>query len=95
MPKTKYIGWNYAKSIIRAYGQNCLREKEKTAIEKTIKETKALPDGMARLQLINLVFWKQNRTLDGACMACYVSERTGRRWHTDFIRRVCENLDLM
>lgn len=95
MPKIQYLGWNYAKNIIREYGKSGLRDKERAAVEKTIEETKALSDGMERLRLINLVFWKQSRTLDGACMACCISERTGRRWHTDFIRRVCKNLDLV
>lgn len=96
MGKTKYIGWSYAKAIIREFGaaDSRLRPKEQEAVSKAIRDTQRLVDGQERLKLINLVFWKQTRTLDGACLACFVSERTGRQWHTDFIRQVCENLDL-
>lgn len=97
MSKTRYIGWSYAKAIIREYGvaDSRLRLKEREAVGKAVKDTQRLIDGKERLKLIDLVFWKKTKTLDGACLTCFVSKRTGRQWHTDFIRKVCENLDLV
>ena len=53
------------------------------AVENTLR----LPDGEDRIALLKLIFWSANKkTLAGAAMACHVSERTARRWHSDFIR---------
>ena len=96
-----YIGWGYAKKLIREYGiyqktplKSRINPKERKAISDAINSTKTLRDGAERLKLIDLVFFKQTHSLQGACLACYVCDRTGRQWHTDFIRLVCENLDL-
>jgi hypothetical protein len=96
-----YIGWGYAKRIIREYGTyqkeptKCrLKPRELQAVTDAIEQTEQLKNGTERLKLIDLVFFKQTHSLQGASMKCYVSDITGRRWHTDFIRCVCENLDL-
>jgi len=63
----------------------------RTAIEELLK----LPDGMERFAVLNLVFWSENRrTLAGAAFHCNVSERTARRWHTDFLNLVAEKMGL-
>jgi hypothetical protein len=96
-----YIGWGYAKNLIREYGiyqktplKSRIKPKERKAISDAIEQTKRLKDGTERLKLIDLVFFKRTHSLNGACLQCFVCERTGRQWHTDFIRLVCENLDL-
>lgn len=96
-----YIGWGYAKNLIREYGvyqktplKSRIKPRERKAVSDAIEQTKHLKDGTERLKLIDLVFFKKTHSLQGACMQCFVSEMTGRRWHTAFIKQVCENLDL-
>lgn len=96
-----YIGWGYAKRVIREYGTyqkepiKCrLKPREIKAVTDAIEQTERLNNGTWRLKLIDLVFFKQTHSLEGACLKCSTSSRTGRRWHTEFIRTVCENLDL-
>lgn len=69
-------------------------DREVEAVRAAIEETKRMKRGGERLQLIDLIFWKKTHTLDGACAACHVSERTGRRWHAEFIHLVARNRDL-
>ena len=96
-----YLGWGYAKKIIREYGiyqkdpTKCrIKPREVEAVRNAIDRTERLKNGTERLKLIDLVFFKQTHSLNGACLQCYTSEITGRRWHTEFIKAVCENLDL-
>ena len=69
-------------------------DREVEAVRAAIEETRRMKRGDERLHLIDLVFWKKTHTLDGACRACHVSERTGRRWHTEFIHLVAKNRGL-
>lgn len=54
-----------------------------------------MQDGEERLKFICLVFWDKTHTLEGAAMAVNCSDRTARRWHTDFIKRVARNYGLL
>jgi len=69
-------------------------DKEVEAVERAIEATNRMKDGAGRLDLIRLVLWAGTHTLPGACVECHVSERTGRRWHTDFIHLVARNFGL-
>ena len=64
--------------------------RERQAIEAAVSQTLALPDGDARMKVIGLVFFQQTHTLEGAAMMVPCSERTARRWHTDFIKLVAK-----
>lgn len=93
--KTNNLWWGYAKRVAREYGnfqknpeESCLRRFEYEAVQRAIEKTKLLRNGEEQLKLIDLVFFKQSHSLQGACMQCFVSEMTGRRWHTAFIRLV-------
>ena len=93
--RTNILWWGYAKRVIREYScfqsnpdECCLRRFEYEAVQQAIEKTKLLRNGEERLKLIDLVFFKQSHSLQGACLACYVCDRTGRQWHTDFIRLV-------
>ncbi len=68
---------------------------EMEAVRMAIEETRALTDGAERLRLVDLVFWRRTHTLTGACLECHTSERTGQRWHADFIYLVAKNLHLV
>lgn len=100
MSSPRYYWWGYVKAMIRKYkaGDEDLfgvALREHIAVAEAITQTNAYPDGKERLSLISLVFWKRTHTLEGAAMAVNVSERTGRRWHTDFIKLVAEKYGLL
>ena len=96
MSKPRY-GWGpYAKWMIRSYkGGGLMTKDERAAVEAAVKETEQLADGGERLRLIDLVLWKRTHTLQGAALACYVSERTAQEWHRQFIRLVGQKRGLL
>lgn len=67
-----------------------IKQKELESVEKAIKEARNLNSGEERIKLIDIVFWQRTHTLTGAAAQCYISERTARRWHTDFIKAVAK-----
>lgn len=91
MSKPRYSWWGYIKAVIRRYPSLrdtevsgvALREKE--AVRAAVEATEQLDSGADRLLVVDLVFWSRTHTLEGAAMQVHVSERTARRWHTDFI----------
>lgn len=96
MSKPRYGWWPYAKWMIRSYkGGGLMTNDERAAVEAAVKETEQLADGGERLRLIDLVLWKRTHTLQGAALACYVSERTAQEWHRQFIRLVGQKRGLL
>ena len=69
--------------------------KESCAVSQAVSETKSMQDGEERLKFIRLVFWDKTHTLEGAAMEANCSDRTARRWHTDFIKCVARNYGLL
>lgn len=69
--------------------------KESCAVSQAVSETGSMQDGEERLKFIRLVFWDKTHTLEGAAMAVNCSDRTARRWHTDFIKCVARNYGLL
>ena len=70
------------------------RQADYDAVTKAIEQTKRLKTGQERLRLIDMVFWKQSHTLDGATYAIGYSESTGKEFHRDFLRLVGFNRGL-
>lgn len=70
-----------------------LRELE--AVRRAIEETRTMPNGKERLEMVRLVFWKKTHTLEGAAMKCHVSYVTARRWHGEFIKRTAQVFGLL
>lgn len=68
---------------------------ENNAVRKAVSGTAHLQDGEERLKFIRLVFWDKTHTLEGAAMEANCSDRTARRWHTDFIKCVARNYGLL
>ena len=72
------------------------RKVEFNGVRKALEETLAMEDGLERYGVLNLVFWEKNRkTIAGAALECHVSERTARRWHTEFIRLTASHMGLL
>ena len=101
MSKPRYSWWGYVKAIIRRYDPDREQELhgvallENNAVRKAVSETRSMQDGEERLKFIRLVFWDKTHTLEGAAMAVNCSDRTARRWHTDFIKCVARNYGLL
>lgn len=95
MSKPRYGWWPYAKWMIRSYkGGTLMTKDECEAVDAAIEETKQLVDGAERLRMVDLVLWKRTHTLQGAALACYISERTAQEWHRQFIYLVAEKRGL-
>lgn len=101
MSRPRYDWWGYVKAVIRRYpalkrndvSGVALRERE--SVQAAVKTTEGMRDGAERLELIDMVFWKQTHTLSGAAMHIPCSERTAQEWHRQFIRLVAKNIGLM
>ena len=58
---------------------------EYDAVRKAIAITEHMRTGADRLKLMDLVFWKNSHTLQGAAMVIHVSYETAVEYHRDFI----------
>ena len=72
-----------------------INRRELEAVRRAIEETRAMPNGEERLEMVRLVFWKRTHTLEGAAMKCHVSYVTARRWHGEFIKGVAQTFGLL
>lgn len=94
MSKPRYSWWGYIKAVIRQYPSlmdaevSGVAKREKEAVRAAVEATEQLDNGADRLMVVDLVFWSRTHTLEGAAMQVHVSERTARRWHTEFIMLV-------
>ena len=100
MSNPRYDWWGYVKGMIRRYpklnaNSKGNEEKEREAVSNAIDQTMDEPDGNEQIKLIDLVFWKKTHTIAGAALLIHCSERTARRWHTKFIRKVAKNYGLI
>ena len=95
--------WGYVKSFIRKYkfmkdltpeDMTETEQKELDAVKAAMESTLLLNEGELRMKLVEIIFWKRTHTLEGAAMILHISERTARRWHTDFIRTVAKEFGL-
>ena len=64
------------------------KQAEYDAVTKAVEVTSRLRTGKDRLAIIDMVFWKQSHTLDGAAYAIGYSESQAKRFHGDFLRLV-------
>lgn len=71
------------------------RQSEMNAVERALAKTKRRRNGDVRCKLIELVFFTENYTLQGAALKCYVSYETARLWHKEFIYTVAAEMGLM
>lgn len=94
MSKPRYGWWGYVKWMIRQYPARQDRYcqgstlKERQAVQQAIDETENMENGKERLQVIELVFFRQTHTLEGAALMVPCHYKTAQKWHNDFIRLV-------
>ena len=72
-----------------------INRRELEAVRQAIEETRTLPNGEERLEMVKLVFWKKTHTLEGAAMELHWSTRKLVEWHGEFIRCVAKYFGLL
>lgn len=68
---------------------------ERAAVQKAIDQTLAMESGTERMQVIELVFFKQTHTLEGAAMMIPCGYETAKRWVQQFVKAVARNRGLL
>ena len=71
------------------------KQREYEAVRRAIEATEHMTASRDRLRVIDLVFWKQSHTLEGAALTIPCSSRTARRYHSDFIKLVAAMYGLL
>ena len=66
------------------------KQKEYDAVSRAIEITKRMPNGIQRLQIIDLVYWKRTHTVEGAAMKVGYSVDRGKQLHGEFVRLVAK-----
>ena len=101
MSKPRYRWWGYIKAVIRNYpaleNRSCqgVALKERQAVRAAIDQTRDMESGTERLQVIDLVFFKQTHTLEGAALMVPCSYDTAQKYHAQFIKLVARNFGLL
>lgn len=90
MSKPRYGWWSYVKDMIRRYPDRTTKEEAK-AVKTAIEETEKLCDGIERLKVIQMVFFKKTHTLQGAALNVPCSYETAKIWTQQFIRLVAKS----
>lgn len=70
------------------------KQEEFDAVDLSIKQTRKMKNGKYRLQVISLVYWKEQLTIEGAALRIPCSKETAWRYHRDFVRLVGKNRGL-
>ena len=73
------------------------KQRKYDAVSAAIEKTRLLhPDSAGqRLLIIDLVYWKQSHTIEGAAMKVPCHRNAAGRWQAEFIRLVADELDLV
>lgn len=101
MSRPRYRWWGYIKAIIRNYpaleGRCCqgTELKERMAVQQAIDQTERMESGTERMQVIELVFFRQTHTLEGAALMVPCGYETAKRWIQQFIKMVSRNMGLL
>ena len=79
-------------AVIKKLTKRDMEEYE--AVSAAIRATERLPNGKARLEIIDLVYWQGTHTLAGAGLQVGYSYRHSQRVSEQFAYLVAENLNL-
>lgn len=89
MSKPRYDWWGYMRRIIRRYPK--CADFERRAVEQAIASTELMPDGQARLKVVEIGLRRNGKNLRTASIMESVSYATAKRWQQSFIREVARN----
>lgn len=101
MSKPRYGWWGYVKWMIRQYPARegkYIQGKaldERMAVQRAIDQTMKLDNGQDRLRVVDLVFFKQTHTLEGAALMVPCGYDTAQKYHAQFIKLVAKNYGLL
>ena len=70
------------------------QQKELEAVEKALKTTRRGPDGKIRIKVVELVYFRDTHTIEGAAQQAHVCYNTAWKWTDAFVRLVGKNLGL-
>mgnify|MGYP007066598136 CR=1 FL=1 len=101
---TAYLGAGGRGSRIANPTQDCVihnlppkQQRKYDAVTEAIEKTKRLhpENAKERLQVIDLVYWKQSHTIEGAALRVPCHRNVAGHWQGDFIKLVADELDLV
>lgn len=64
------------------------KQRELDAVRRAISTTGRYRNAKDRLKVIDLVYWRQTHTLQGAAQLCHYSWETAQEWNAAFIELV-------
>ena len=103
----EYKWWGYVKACIVDYPRivhepgtspeswSKQQQREYDSVRAALEETKKMPDGEHRINLIRLSYWDKRYTLDGAAIRNHISIRTAQRWRRAFILLTARHMGLL
>lgn len=68
---------------------------EYESVRRAVEVTMLKDCGTEAVTLVDLVFWRQSHTLEGAAQKINISYRTARRWHREFIMLTAKYMGLV
>lgn len=71
------------------------RQRSYEAVRKAIRETHRHTDGLARLKVIDLIYWKRTHSLSEAAKEAQCSVYTAEVYQRDFIQIVQRHMDIV
>lgn len=71
------------------------KQREYEAVRRAIATTERMKSSRDRLKVVDLVFWKQTHTLEGAALMVPCSYDTAQNYHEEFIKLVASFYGLM
>lgn len=100
----RYPWWPYVRYLVRQYPtwNNMLRTEMTgsdlrgwNSVMKAIDSTKRMENGLARLNVIRMVYWDGTHTLNGAALEIPCDRSTAARWQRKFFEDVARNRGLL
>jgi len=97
MSKPRYYWYSNVQRTLRAYPKGLAEESQqnilaRNARQEALTETANTPDGALKVKLIEILYFKNTYTIEGAARILHISFRTATRWNVKFIYKVAEKL---
>lgn len=71
------------------------KEREYEGVRKAVEAVRLRPDGDDVLVFIELFYWRQTHTMEGAAKKAHMSYRTARRRNREFVMMVAKGMGLL
>lgn len=102
MSKCYYSWWRYIREIVQLYPERAIMMaltgvalREYVDVKKAIDATEAMPNGNARMRLIQMIHWDKTFTLEGAALQIPCDRATAARWQRRFFEEVARNRGIL